>query len=825
MPHPQSHVPAANRRTPITTYRLQLTEDFTFDTARTVLPYLAALGVSDLYLSPILQAAPGSTHGYDVVDHTAISVELGGRDAFERLAEAAHDAGLGVLVDLVPNHMAVPTPAWHNRALWSVLKEGEHSPYAHWFDVDFGSDGLLMPVLGDRIGAVLARGELVVEELTDPGSPGGTVLRYFDHVFPVRSGTEQLPLAELVERQHYRLAYWKVADEETNYRRFFDVGTLAAVRVEIPDVFDATHALLLDLLKSGHIDAFRVDHPDGLADPQGYFERLHEATGGAYVVAEKILEGDEKLPEGWPVAGTTGYDAAWRIGGVQIDPHGATDLASVMTELTGDLPGALDSLIEEAKRQIIATSLQAEVDRIAALAAEICHDDIRLRDHTKVALKACLIELVVAIDRYRAYVRPATPGEAWHDLEPEQAETLAEAARTAAERLPEDMQDTLAVVMDLITGTEVGSAGRTHEERRAELAVRFQQVCGAVTAKGVEDTAYYRYTLLASLTEVGGDPHAFGVHPDDLIAWAQDLGRRFPLSMTLGTTHDTKRGEDVRARLAALTQGADMWRELVARHAHLFAGVDGRMTNLLWQILYATHGASDPMTASRLSAFAVKAAREEKTFTTWTAPDEEAEQRMVQAACTALNDPQVLADFRALDRRLAEGLRVAILATKAIQLTLIGVADIYQGSEVIRTSLVDPDNRRPVDFEALYSQLRLLDGGARPQGLDQEKLALTAAITRLRRTHHEAFLDGEITPLPTTTAYALAYARGADRDVVVVAERLGARVSDRGGFATHEVVLEEGSWRDILTGRTISGGPVRLAELLDTWPVAVVVRA
>ena len=372
-----SHLPGPGRRLPVSTYRLQLGPDLTFDDAGRLLPYLAELGVTDLYLSPVLQAAPGSTHGYDVVDHSRISADLGGREALERLCHEAHEAGMGVVVDVVPNHMAVPTPAWHNRALWSVLKDGPESPYAAWFDVGDLTEGsgILMPVLGSRIGSVLAAGELSLDTMvvpTDPDAGQQHVLRYYDHVFPVREGTESLPLTELLDRQFYRLSYWRVADEELNYRRFFDVDTLAAVRMEDPEVFEATHRVLLDLIAEGHVDALRIDHPDGMADPRGYFRQLHDATGGAWVAAEKILEGEELLPADWPIAGTTGYDAAWRIHALLIDPAGSEPLGTVMSQVAGDNRGELDAMIAAAKRQIIGTSLYAEVFRVASLLRQLC---------------------------------------------------------------------------------------------------------------------------------------------------------------------------------------------------------------------------------------------------------------------------------------------------------------------------------------------------------------------------------------------------------------------------------------------------------------------
>ncbi|GAA1630810.1 malto-oligosyltrehalose synthase [Georgenia ruanii] len=822
------HLPAPGRRLPVSTYRLQLGPDLSLAQAEALLPYLDALGVTDLYLSPVLQAAPGSTHGYDVVDHSRISEVIGGRAGLESLAAAAHARGLGVVVDVVPNHMAVPTPAWHNRALWSVLGHGPDSPYARWFDIDLedSEDGVLMPVLGSRIGDVLASGELTLDRMVVPSEPAAgeqPVLRYYDHVFPVRPETEQLPLADLVDRQHYRLAYWRVADEELNYRRFFDIGTLAAVRVEDPEVFDATHALLLELHAAGVIDGFRIDHPDGLADPRGYLRRLHEATGGAWVVAEKILEGDEELPSDWPVAGTTGYDAAWRLGALQVDAAGSTPLAALQYELTGEAVN-LDTVVDDAKRQIVTTSLYAEVHRISTLLADICHDDVRLRDHTFRALQDVVVELLVAFDRYRTYIVPGEP------VPPASERTLHEAAETARARLEPERHDTLDVVVDLLLGTEVGSAGRTLEPRRAELLVRFPQVCGAVMAKGVEDTAFYRWTHLVSLCEVGGDPARFGIDPDELHAWAGHVVATWPATMTAGTTHDTKRGEDVRARINVLSELAPEWVSLVhtlrEATAELRPGdLDGRTENLLWQTLAGTWTAAGPIAADRLQGYLLKAAREQKSWTTWTAPDTSREEAMLAYAAALLEHPAVVEAFTAWVARTTEAVRATVLSTKLLQLTVPGVADVYQGSEITQTSLVDPDNRRPVDHAALAARLGALDAGARPGGLDDEKLQLTAAVLRLRRRHPAAFVgaDAGYEPLPTTTGHAVALARTtpAGPRVVAVATRLAAGSAAARGLPDATVVLPEGPWRDVLDDTTIPGGPCRLGDLLAARPVAL----
>lgn len=828
---PARRRPPDHRRVPVSTYRLQLGADLTLDDAAGLVPYLARLGVTHLYLSPVLTAAPGSTHGYDVVDHGEVSPVLGGRPALERLAAAAHAAGLGLVVDVVPNHMAVPTPVWHNRALWSVLVHGPESPYASWFDVDWsrGDGALLMPVLGSRIGTVLAAGELSVATAVVPGQEDAgeqPVLRYWDHVFPVRPGTEQLPLAELVERQHYRLAYWRVADEELNYRRFFDVGTLAAVRVEDPEVFDATHELLVGLVRDGVVDGLRIDHPDGLADPHGYLDRLAEATGGAWGVVEKILAPAEELPETWATAGTTGYEAMWRVQQTFVDQGGNGELGAVMHRLTGDPVDALPRLVDEAKRQVVAGPLYAEVNRLTDLAADVCADDVRLRDHTWRSLHDCLVELLVAADRYRYYVQP---GEQVH---PEVQAAFAECVERARAHLEGDRLETLDLLADLLLGREVGSAGRTRERRRDELVVRFQQVCGAVMAKGVEDTAFYRWTHLVALTEVGGAPERFAIGPEELHAWAARAQAHAPVAMTGLSTHDTKRSEDVRARLSVLSELPTEWSELVDRVRAATAGVrpallDGRTENLLWQTLAGTWDDDGPIAAERLRDYLLKAVREAKERTAWTAPDEAYESAVLACATAVREHPVVVDELTRWYRRTAPGRRATTLGTKLVQLTLPGVADVYQGTEVPAVALVDPDNRRPVDWPALAAALDRLEHDE-PRTLADEKLVVTSRALRVRRTHAAAFTgpDAGYLPVPASTGNALAFARtaaGTPR-VVTVATRLALSLARLGGWGDHTVVLPDGRWHDVLTGRTVDGGSLGLAALLDRLPVALLVR-
>lgn len=825
------HLPAAGKRCPTTTYRLQLGENFTFADAEAQIPYLQQLGITDLYLSPILTAAPGSTHGYDVVDHSRISEPMGGRTGLESLARAAHAAGMGIVVDIVPNHMAVPTPCWHNQQLWSVLREGAASPYADWFDVPV-DEPIVMPVLGQRIGDVLAADELQLEEIEIPSHPQAGpqwVLRYHDHAFPVAPGTESLPLHVLLDRQHYRLAYWKVGDEELNYRRFFDVGTLAAVKVENPNVFAGTHALIQELIATEVIDGLRVDHPDGLADPRGYLQDLAALSGGVWTAAEKILAPSEDLPTDWDVAGTTGYDAAWRIDQLQIDPRGSTRLGALLTELTGDVVLDFPELVEAAKREVINTSLSAEVDHLTELLQELMNVDIRLRDHTLRDLRACLVELLVVADQYRVYVVPGQP------LEPETVDTLRRDAELARPRLDEDQQSTLDLVVSLLLGEPVGSEGLSDSPQRAEVVVRFQQVCGAVTAKGVEDTAFYRWTHLTSLTEVGGNPQGYSISADEAHDWAQHTQQVWPYTMVTGTTHDTKRGEDVRARLSVLSAYADEWADTVHRcraaTARLRpAGIDGRSENLLWQTIWGTWApsSSDPMTTERLCAYLIKASREQKIWTSWTASDAEAETAFRDFAMSVITHPEVYTEMKRFALLTEVAVKNTILVTKALAMTWLGVADIYQGSETTRTSLVDPDNRRPVNFTQLQAKLDTLQAGAAPENLDDEKLLLTARLAQLRRQRPETFV-GERSgyqQVPLTTSHAFAYARTLDGepDVVVVVSRFVRRMEQLGGWQNSAVILPEGSWRDICSDEVVPGGSHALKEVLSDNAVAVFQR-
>ena len=776
---------------PTATYRLQLRREFGFRDAAAVVPYLAALGVSHVYCSPVLEATPGSAHGYDVVDHSRLSPELGGDQGWAELTAACRAHGLGLVVDVVPNHMAVPTPERINAALWDVLREGRDAEHAHWFDIDWDSqDGrLLMPVLGDTLDACIRRGELHVD--ADAG-----LLRYFDHELPLAPGTESPAddVAAVHARQHYRLAHWRVANQELNYRRFFDVTSLIGVRVELPDVFDATHSRLLELVRSGDVDGLRIDHPDGLADPAGYLDQLSAASGGVWTVVEKILEHGEVLPSTWACAGTTGYDALGAVTAVLTDSAGEKPLTETYAALTGE-DSDFVAVVTEAKRQVVEQLFPAEIHRLVRELRRPELVDVVPAELDDGRLYAAIAELLVCFDVYRAY-----PGH------PASAERIDAAFARARANAPH-LTAALSTLEPLL---------RRDAEAGHAFAVRFEQTTGPVMAKGVEDTAFYRYLRLTALNEVGGDPGHVGMTVADWHANCERLANEWPLSMTTLSTHDTKRSEDVRARLLVLAEIPDEWSAAVSRwrSAAPSDAPDANTDYLFWQSLVGAH----PITAERLKDYLAKATREAKRHTSWTDPDDSYDRRLASYVDSILSDDALMADVDEWVRtHLLEPGSSNSLAQKLIQLTMPGIPDVYQGQELPDFSLVDPDNRRPVDYDVRREGLNAVDGGETAD----DKLRVVAAALRLRRERPAAFAGG-YRPIAATgqaADHVVAYRRG--DDVVVLATRLPVSLARDGGWSDTTVALPDGDWHDVLTRRRATND---VSALLSELPVALLVR-
>jgi (1->4)-alpha-D-glucan 1-alpha-D-glucosylmutase len=809
-------------------YRLQLTPDFGFAEAAEIGEYLADLGVTHVYLSPVLEAVPGSLHGYDVTDHSRIRGELGGEEGFRAMAKRLRGFGLGIVLDIVPNHMAVPDNLALNHQLWSVLRDGRGSPYADWFDIDWTAhdDRMLLPVLGGRPETVL--GDLRVEP--DGGPDGEPTLRYFDHVLPLRPGTARLPMAGLLESQHYLLAWWRDASTELNWRRFFNVSSLIGVRVEVPAVFDATHEVIVRLVAEGLADGLRIDHPDGLADPRGYLARLASATDGAWVVVEKILETGETLPADWACAGTTGYDGLKLIDGLFLDPGGADPLTAEYARFAGrpgdaaaTAPRFADVALA-AKREVATGTLAAEVTRLARLLGAVCPGV------TEEETRTVLVEVLAAFPVYRAYAHPGEFPSAAAEA------AVGEAVEAARGRLPRKLRGLADDLGQAVLGLRRpvgGAAGRA-----GELVVRFQQTTGPVLAKGVEDTAFYRWSRLLALNEVGGDPDQFGVAPGAFQAQAQRLAGAWPFTMTTLSTHDTKRQEDVRARLAVLAELPGRWGSQVGEwHEQAVtnlvlgktaAAVDRDTEYLIWQTLVGAW----PISNDRLSGYLTKAVREADRHTSWAVQDAAYEAAVLGLAAWALDDPGLSASIGEFVAGVAGDALVNSLGAKLVQLTMVGVPDVYQGCELSGLSLVDPDNRRPVDFarrRALLADLdaRRLDPAA---GLDAAKLLVTARALRLRRTRPEWFAGGyaPLAAVGPAADHVLAFARGGSDTggpAVTVATRLPVGLRGRGGWSDTVLPLPGWApgWVDVLTGAVFGSDNLLLSDVTGALPVALLV--
>lgn len=807
----------------ISTYRLQLNKRFTLADAAARADYLRRLGVSHLYLSPILAAVPESDHGYDVCDPREVSSDLGGEEALQRLFGTLTGTGQGCVIDVVPNHLSA---SHHNPWWWDVLRCGETSTHASKFDVNWtptqpGHGGkIVLPVLGEHLGTVLETQKLTVGR----NVAGEWEIQYGEFRFPVNEEGRRVldagdaDIVEVLGRQFYRLCHYKLDSEEINYRRFFMVQSLAAVRMEDPFVRISTHAKLFDIVASGRVDGLRVDHPDGLRDPGGYLQYLRGELPGVWLLAEKILESSETLPE-WKVDGTTGYDFLQLAGGLWVDPSGEKALTELYCDFTGHLePYGVQ--VRNKKRKIVREGFRGEVARLARYLREVC--DERLLDFPFSVLEEFITELVVHFPVYRTYVIPGQAPSA------SDRRYIGEAL-SAMRRHPSDFDpELLDVIGDLLYGDHPASCSPRHAA--AEFVARFQQLTSPVMAKGVEDTALYCYDRLVSLNEVGGDPTRFGITPEVFHAENTKAQSRWPLRMLTTSTHDTKRSEDVRARIAVLSEIGPEWASHLKQWAdHNLPAWQGHLPDrnaeyLVYQTLIGTW----PISEERVQDYMLKACREASRHTAWSAPDREYEKTIRHFISTVLADPGFVQKLEAFVAAVIDAGRINSLAQTLLKLTCPGIPDIFQGCEIWDNSLVDPDNRRPVDFELRTRLLETLETrppvgaimGQMEQGLP--KLHVIHQALALRRRHPASFgpgPDGSYNPLLVSgprLGNVVAFRRGEDIAVVV------PRLIGRGTFNWEDtrVELGDGLWRDVMSGSTCST-TATIADILGDFPVAL----
>lgn len=882
---------------PIATYRVQLRNGVGFDEVAALADYLAELGVSHVYLSPYLRAAEGSTHGYDVVDHSMVDPALGGDDAHARMCLALRAAGLGQVVDVVPNHMSIATR--ENEWWRDVLENGQASRFAPYFDVDWkhaprrsAENRVLMPILGDHYGRVLEdgharvarEGERFVLRIYDdhelplaPESLAPLLSRAAEQVSSPRlaflaESLDELPapvvedevvsairhrdktvvfemlareleddadaaravdgelarvnadvdlLDELLDHQSYRLAWWRSARHDLDYRRFFDISDLLGLRQSRPAVFDATHGLVLDFVRRGWVEGLRIDHPDGLYDPTGYFRRLRDAAPDAWIVAEKILEGDEALPDGWPIDGTTGYDFLAIVGALFTDAAGATAIERRYRELTGDdVP--YEARVRGLKRVVLDELLAADVNRLSEHLLGVCEVRRRHRDYTREQLREVLRALLTLFPVYRTYVRAGEP------LTDSDRHTL-DAAFAALRAHRPDLD------AELVGFLEALLRGEVEGEAEADFVARFQQLTGPTMAKGVEDTTFFVFAPLLSANEVGGSPAHPATSLDAFHQRMSERARRWPRAMLAASTHDTKRSEDARARIAALTEMPDAWHgaleqlEAVAARHRVGDLPDPRTADYVHQTLVGAW----PLDGARLAEHLRKAMREAKQRTSWHRPDEAYEDAIIGWARALVADPDYVAALEAFLAGLIPAARVASLSQLLVRLTAPGVPDVYQGTELWHERLTDPDNRAAVDFGARRALLREVREMSAVQALERmdegvPKLFVLHRALAARRAHADCFgRRAGYEPLPATGAHAehvVAFARTGEGQArcVTVAPRLVARKG--AGWGDTALTLPPGGYADALSGARWSGETtVPVAELLAGFPVALLV--
>jgi (1->4)-alpha-D-glucan 1-alpha-D-glucosylmutase len=778
---------------PASTYRIQLSAQQTFADATALLDYLDSLGVGAFYASPLLESGAGSNHGYDVVDPTRVSAERGGEEARRALVAAVHERGMRFVLDIVPNHVGVDV-ARANPWWWDVLARGRASEHADAFDIDWDAGPILLPVLGAENDPA-DEAKVLAEQLEL--SDDRTELRYYEHAFPVAEGTGEGTPQEVHERQHYRVVSWRRGAGELTYRRFFDVSTLAAVRVEVPEIFEKTHREVLRWVAAGEVDALRVDHPDGLSNPGDYMRMLRAAIGpDRWLIVEKILGVGEDLPASWPVDGTSGYEALREIQGVFVDPDGAGLITQIAAEHTRRKE-SLHAAEHAARREVATTILSAEVARIARTFAAR-HRGEGADHHPAESVRAAVAELLCGFPVYRSYL-------------PEGRRTLETAVSVARSHRPD-----LAEVLAAIRAAMLAEPG-------GELATRIQQTSGMVMAKGVEDTTFYRWNRFVALNEVGGDPSRFGVSPAEFHTALAVREASWSSTMTTLSTHDTKRSEDVRARLAVLSEVPAAWGERLRRWTHAHPLPDRSLELLAWQNLLGAW----PISEERFTGYLTKASKEAKLVTSHVDAVAEVDEAIAGWYGEVLADPATVAEIDEFVARISGPGWSNSLGQKLLQLAGPGVPDVYQGTELFEYSLVDPDNRRPIDWAKRRELLARLDEGWLPD-VDAEgaaKLLVTVNALRLRRFRPEEFVGYR--PLPAegpAAEHAVAFQRSPK--LVAVATRLPVGLAARGGWADTVLPLPDGAtdWHDVLTDQPVTSAAPRLSDLLDRYPVALLVR-
>jgi (1->4)-alpha-D-glucan 1-alpha-D-glucosylmutase len=874
-------------------YRLQLNSGFTFADAAEAAAYLKELGISHVYCSPYLQSAKGSMHGYDVVDQQRVNVEIGGEEGHARFCASLKALGMRQILDIVPNHM---TTGPENRFLWDVLENGPSSRFASWFDIDWNSaevklqNKVLIPVLGDQYGRVLSAGQLRIKYEGESFQ-----VRYMEHAFPLSPRSLAVPLSmaaetiktpilsfiadslarlplpgpddneaqaarhrnktvlyELLQRfykeipggseaianaiealngdydaldailnlQHYRLAYWRTADQELGYRRFFDVNTLIGVRVERPHVFNATHYRILNWLRNEVIDGVRVDHPDGLRDPEEYFRRLRASAPEAWILAEKILQPEESLRSGWPIDGTTGYDFLNMCNRLLINNEGLREITESYEKFTVESQD-FETLVHAKKLDVEREALGSDVNRLAHLFVEICENNRDRRDYTRAEIRRAIREVAACFAIYRTYVAPQR-----NEITAEDRSEISNAVSTAKTRrtdLDAGLFDFIGDVLSL----------RARGDKESEFLLRFQQFTSAVMAKGVEDTAFYCFNRMIGLNEVGGAPEHAGITLDQFHSYCAKTHAEHSQTMNTLSTHDTKRSDDMRARLAVLTEIPGQWRGALRRWSRMNQQFkSGKFPDRNTEyFLYQTLVGAWPIARERIAAYMEKATREAKQQTSWTQQNKEFEDALRRFIEQIFDSEQFIAELEAFVAQVLLPGRINSLTQTLIKCTAPGVPDTYQGGELWDLRLVDPDNRGPVDYEIRRSMLAEVQAGMAVEEIlkrmdsGMPKLWLIYKILHLRREKPDWF-DRDSSYFPLTVAgprkeHLIAYLRG--ESVAVIAPRWNAMHG--GNLASTTVELQTGGWNHLLTGENFDGGTLRVQNLLRRFPVALLVKS